>query len=1136
MERVIPDLIRNLSLKQTKKLFRVMRLTAILLLSACLQVSANGKAQGITISEKNASLDKIFTAIKKQTGYDFLYTREMLQATKKVSINLKNASLQNVLDECMKDQPLTYTIINNTVIIKPREAVPNEEANLRNEPPPPIDVKGKITNENGEPVLASIQVKGTSQGTTTNADGYFELKNVDENATLVITASNIETREVKLNGRSDLDVVSVKMKIESLNEVVINKGYYTERQRVSVSNVGKVTSKEIERQPINNPLLALEGRVPGLVVTQSTGIPGGGISIRIQGQNSLSRGNDPLYVIDGVPFISQLPPDLSGPAAGILGDNGNTNPFTQVGGGNPLSFLNPDDIESIEILKDADATSIYGSRAAAGAILITTKKGKPGQTKVDVSFQQGFGKVGHFLSLLKTQQYLQMRHEAKANDNAALLPTDYDINGTWDSTRYTDWQKVLLGGTAKYTNAQASVSGGTINTQFIIGTGYHNETSVFPGDLADKKGSVHFNINHSNLSQKFRVQLSGNYIVDDNKLINRDLTSTAIQLSPVAPNLYNADGSINWALDANGNSTWYNPLAYFNGKYTKKVNNLLSNGIVSCEVITNLELKLNLGYSNLQSDETSINPSSVNAPELKASTPRTSRFAISGNNSWIVEPQVHYKVKVKENAFDLLVGSTFLEDNLKMESFNTSGFNSDLVMNNIRAASSVSVTQSIISKYNYSALYGRINYNLKNKYLLNITGRRDGSSRFGSKNLFHNFGSLGAGWIFSSEDFVSNAAPFLSFGKLKGSFGTTGNDQIGDYQFMDLYNVISGPQPYQNAIGLTPAGLPNPYLQWEETKKLQIGAELGFDHDKIFLNVNYYHNRSSNQLQSYFLPFLAGFNSIQQNLNATIKNVGWEIAVTSNNIQRTNFKWLTTFNLTVSKNKLVSYPDLEKSSYSNTYVVGQPITLVKAFKYIGIDSQTGLFTFLDSKGNTTSAPTRFKDQIVFDNSFPDLFGGIENNFQYRGFELSFFFQFVKQKAFNYKFGNRPGAFSSSNTGILRANQPTSVLDRWQKTGDNTFFQKFSSSYSSDLGNAYTWATLSDMAFSDASFIRLKNLSLSWSIPKKVETKFHLTNARFYLQGQNLMTITNYIGLDPENKSTNNLPPLKVITFGIQLSL
>jgi TonB-linked SusC/RagA family outer membrane protein len=1117
----------------TGKVLLTMRLTALILLCACLQVCAKGYSQ-ITLSETDAPLQKVFKEIQKQTGYDFLFSSELLKQAGNVTVKLNNVSLQEAVEECLKGKGLDYEIQEKTVIIKKKILQPLPSGGGSSlSTPPPIDIHGRVTDSLGKPLSGAsviVKGKGKQKGTETDVNGNFTLKDVSDNSILVISYTGYTTKQYKISG-IDAFTVFLDKSNNPLDEIQVI-AYGTTTKRLSTGDVTTVTAKEIEMQPVSNPLLALEGRVPGIVITQNTGVPGGGITVRIQGINSLTRGNDPLYIIDGVPYSSQSLSNLSGPV-GILGSNGGTNQYSPNGGGNPLSFINPADIESIDVLKDADATSIYGSRAANGAVLITTKKGKAGQTRGDINIQDGWGTVTRYMPLLNSQQYLQMRYEAFKNDGILPGPNDYDINGTWDTTRYTNWQKTLIGGTAQYLTANGSVSGGTTNTQFLVGAGYQRQTTVFPGDLSDQKGSVHINLNHISNNQRFRLMADVKYLVDNNQLIVSDLTQTAMILSPDAPALYNKDGSLNWAPLPDGSSTWINPLAYLKNKYTSINRNLIGNALISYQVLPGLVLKSTFGYNNLQTNETQFYPLTGYAPDQRQNNIRISVFGNNAVSSWNLEPQVTYNRFIAKGTLEALVGATIEQNNSSGQQLLGYGYNSDLQLGDISSAPNITpAALSISSAYKYQALFGRLNYNWQNKYILNLTGRRDGSSRFGADNLFHNFWSTAGAWLFSNEALFKNNIPIISFGKLRASYGTTGNDQIGDYQFLSLYNSYVVPFAYQGVSGLYPIGLPNPHLQWEETNKLQFGLDLGFLKDRILLNINYYRNRSSNQLEGYPLPSITGFGSIYENFPATIENTGWEFTLNTINVKSRDFSWSSSVNLTIPKNRLVTFQGLDSSSYAYTYIIGQPVTINKAFHFLGVNPATGLYQYAGNQG-PTSSPNYPSDATTQVNTDPKLYGGFQNSIRYKGLGLDFLFQFAKQLGLNYSFGIRPGQFNSSGAyGSGANNQPIYILDRWQNPGDIKQLEKFSTNYPPTYGNL----NYSDARFSDASYIRLKNVSLSWQFPEEWMKKTHLQNCRIYAQGQNLLTITNYKGLDPENQSIGSLPPLKVLTFGILVSL
>ncbi|CAL1519755.1 SusC/RagA family TonB-linked outer membrane protein [Chitinophaga sp. MM2321] len=1083
--------------------------------------------QKVSIDVKNAPMEDVFKLICKQTGLSFIGKDAGFTNKERISLQVKNVELKKVLNEILPVGKYIWIFTDDVLVVR-KIGIDAEKKNIFETwwawKEQPI-VTGKVMDAAGTPVPgATVMVKGTDKGTITNERGEFELKNIDDNAILLISSMGYENEVIKVDGK-DRIFVRVLLKINMLDETQVI-AYGTTSRRLSTGNINTVKGTEIAMQPVGNVLLALQGRVPGLFVTQTNGIPGGGVTVRVQGQNSLKNGNDPFYVIDGVPYNSQLLPMIRG----ILGSSGGNMVINGVNNsgpvGNPLSYINPADIESIEVLKDADATAIYGSRAANGAILITTKKGRQGPTNVDVNLQNGWGQVTRRSNLLNTPQYLLMRHEAISNDGLATSATDYDINGTWDTTRYTDWQKELIGGTAHYTDGHITISGGNATTQFLVGAGYKRETMVFPGDFDDQKGSLQFNVSSISVNQKFRISLSGNYLVDNNKLPGDDFTASARTLAPTAPSLYNADGTLNWETLPTGAATWDNPLVSLYRKYSLKTNNLVSNIQTRYQLLPGLDIGSSFGYTNIQSIETAINPLIAVRPEDR---PYASRTAIYGNNnvlSWTIEPQVTYKRSIAKGKLDALMGATISQNNNNGQQFIGFNYNSDQALKDIHSASTVLSSSNVVFVYKYNAVFGRLNYTWNEKYILNMTGRRDGSSRFGSENQFHDFWSTGFGWVFSSEDFMKKMLPFISFGKLSGSYGTTGNDQIGEYQFLNLYNPIDVGVPYQGIASLRPNGLANPYLQWEETKKMQVGLSLGMAKDKILLNTYYYQNRSSNQLLSYGLPIIVGFGAVQKNIPATVENSGWEFAANTTNLKSSNFRWSSNINLTIPKNKLLAFKDLATSSYASSYTIGLPITAIKVYHLQGVDPASGIYQFTTEHGSPTTNPNYLTDRPVLINTAPTWYGGFQNSFSYKDFQLDFLFQFVKQ--------TRIGSFLGSLPGTRNNNQPTWVLERWQHPNDIASHQQYSATYNGAIFPAVFASMTSDASYSNASYIRLKNLSFSWQLPGQWKNKLHLKKGSIYLQGQNLLTLTKYKGLDPETGL--GLPPLRVWNFGLQVGL
>ena len=965
-------------------------------------------------------------------------------------------------------------------------------------------ITGIVSDVNGALAGVTITVQipnhsgDKSKSTLTDSNGkYFVSANPD--ATLVFTYIGYKTESIAINGRTLINIAMTE-DATTLKEVTVNAGYYKVKDKERTGSITKITSKEIENQPVTNVLAAMQGRMAGVSITQTSGVPCGGFEIQIRGQNSLrAEGNSPLYIIDGVPYSSE-----------VLGNSRTTSVLPTLA--NPLNSINPDDIASIEVLKDADATAIYGSRGANGVVLITTKTGKQGKTRFTAKVSQGTGRVTKFMDLLNTEQYLAMRNEAYVNDGVAPESSAYDINGTWNPNRYTDWQKELLGGAAIYKDANASVSGGSASTQFLVSGTFHDETTVFPGDYGYKRGVLRSSLNHSSENGKFKMSLSTAYTTQNNNQAATDLSTVAVNLAPNAPALYNADGSLNWE-----GSTWENPLALLAGSYRTSTHDFIANSLLSYTVIPGLDLKTSFGITDTQHNETRTQPSTLYDPAYEAGPEYSSLYITNTNRrSWIMEPQVSWNHKWKYGKTEVLAGGTFQQQkgsNLLQEG---DGFASNSLIYNLAAAFSVTTLKDQQTDYKYQAFFGRLNYSYKERYILNLTGRRDGSSRFGPGRQFAAFGAVGAAWLFGDEGFIKDKS-ILSFGKLRGSYGTTGNDQIGDYQFLDTY--LSSGVSYAGVIGLQPTRLYNPNFGWETNKKLEIALETGFFKDRIFLTLGWYSNRSSSQLVGIPMPATTGFNSIQGNLNATVQNSGVEVTLRTVNFQKTNFSWTTNFNISLAKNKLLSFPDLAGSTYSNQFVIGEALNIRKVYHYTGLNSQTGVYTFEDTNGDGTT--DALDKQTVADFN-PTFFGGLSNQFTYKRWQLDFLLQFVKQK--NYTSASMVGLPGTLN------NQPTEVLNHWQSVGDTNGYQQYSAGYNGDVVDAFYKYYESDAVIGDASYVRLKNVALSYKVPEKW---LFGASCRVTLEGQNLMTFTSYKGRDPEFKTSGYLPSLRVLTAGLQ---
>lgn len=954
---------------------------------------------------------------------------------------------------------------------------------------------------------ANVIIKNTTNGVVTDFDGHYTITTRPTD-TLQISYLGYTTLTIPIQNRSTINVI-LKEDATALGEVQINAGYYTTTDREKTGSIARITAKDIELQPVNNPLGAMQGYMSGVNIVQNTGVPGGGYEIQIRGKNFINGGTDPLFIVDGVPYGggSLGAPELS----------------VEINGGNisPLNAIDMANIESIEVLKDADATAIYGSRGANGVVLITTKGGHSGKLKTQVKVSSSLGRVTHFLDLMGTDQYLEVRREGIINDgfegylNNSAFDFAWPDLKLWNQNRYTNWQKKLIGNTAFRNLATISLSGGSEQTQFISGGSYQKETTVFPGESRYKKISAYNKLRHHSADDRFKTVLSINYTHEDNNLPRADLTTKAYSLPPNAPELYNDEGEINWE-----NNSWDNPIASLQEKYDVQISTLMANANILYGLGAGLSFKTGLGYTNYRLDSHRILPNTARNPNF-GFTPET-YSSINTNQSirtsWIVEPQLSWDHSFGKTQLNILIGSTFQEQNTSQLVLRAKGFPNNSLIYNLAAANTLETLRDVDGRYNYTALFSRININYDGTYIINLTGRRDGSSRFGPGKRFGNFWAVGAAWIFSNESLIKNVK-FLSFGKLRGSYGTTGSDNVGDYMYLNTYKVTG--KDYDDTTIIDPTGIFNPLFGWETNKKMEVALELGLFNDRLSLNTSWYRNRSSNQLIGIPLAATTGFSSMTGNFDATVENRGWEFDFQTVNFKTPNFKWTTVFNFSLPKNKLIDFPGLESSTFSNRYIIGKPLTIVRLYHSLGVNPQTGLYEFEDY--NEDGEIRSLDDKQWIEDLAPEFFGGFGNTLTYKNFSIDFFFQFKKQKAYNLFRGNPSPGFMK--------NMPSLLFERWRNVGDIAPVMKSTAALRS-VGPTKGYFSDSNAAVSDASYIRLRNITLTYKLPSTLTGGL---NANVYIQGQNLLTITDYDGPDPEQQSQIILPPLRQITLGVLLN-
>ena len=1131
-----------------RKFMLVMKLTTVLLIAAIMQVSAGTYAQKVTLQKNNASLQSIFSEIRTQTGYDFLGDANLIRNAKPININVKDAPLNEVLIQCFQGQDLTYTLEEKTVVVKKKKMAIIDKINILI-PAPPIIISGKVTDEKSEALYgANVVIKGTLKGTSTNDKGDFSL-NVTEGDVLLVSYVGYETQQYKVQAAGATSInFSLKRKESRLDQIQII-AYGTGSKRFSVGSLATVTAEDIENQPVTNPLLALQGQAPGLTVTSTSGIPGSQVLVQIRGQNTLNSTlnpkrpyDQPLFIVDGVPFATQNN-NVSQFASLLNGQGGSANLSPVSVGISPFNNINPADIESISILKDADATSIYGSQGANGVILITTKKGKPGATTFDLNVNTSFNSVSRPVKLLNTAQYLQLRKDAFAADGytPSNNPNNYSAYAPdltiYDQNKNTDWEKLIYGQNTNNTDVHASLSGGSVNNTFLISAGYNRSNYNYPGDFANQQYSLHSNLHHSSTNSRLTIDLITDFGYEQNNSAGYGGAQDVI-FSPNLPDLLSPSGSLNWSYQG-VNLTSYQFYASLLQPTNLQNYNFNTSFHISYKLLKGLTFAANLGYNRNTTNENSQTPGASQNP---TSINRTANFSTNNAQTINIEPQINYNKTIGKGAFTALLGATYKKNPTTSTYTTGTGYSNDNFLGSINGVSVTAGDNISIDKY--VAAFARFNYIYDNEFIINLTGRRDGSSRFGPDHRFGNFGSVGAGWIFSEENVIKKALPVLSYGKISGSYGTTGSDGIAAYQYQSLFKAISSAPTFQGVGPSYSANLYNPDYSWAAKKSLNIALDFGFFNNRLLLNATYYRDRESNQLVNYPLSAQAGISSVLENLDATIQNKGLEFSVSSTNIKTKNFSWQTTFNLSFNRNKLLSYPNLASSSYASQYAIGQSTSMIYGYLYKDVNPTTGLFEFYKKDGTVTSNPAyglaaAGGDQVPIANREIKYMGGFGNTFTYKQFSLTVFCQFASQNAPNYLYQ----IYGTNQLGFMY-NQPSAVLGNyWKAPGDVAQLQRLASSYSTPfIASAGTSATSTALkfaqstgAYSDDTYLRVKTVSLSYQLPNALLNKLHIKGASVFMNAQNLLTFTNYKVGDPEQPGLFTAVPVqRVVAFGLNL--
>jgi TonB-dependent starch-binding outer membrane protein SusC len=848
----------------------------------------------------------------------------------------------------------------------------------------------------------------------------------------------------------------------------------------------------------------LEGQMPGVLPTPSSGMPGSSSYLVVRGQASMVNGIDPLYVIDGVPA-----------AAG----NGSVSYIQTSNAGGSLSawsFVAPSDIERIDVLRDADATAIYGSRGANGVILITTRHWTADLPRLDIESSTGASDVFRQPSFMNTREYLATRREALQNSGLTPNTTNAPDLTLLDTTRNVNWGKWLLGRPAPLTNVRLALSGGEKKNNYTVGLNYLRESTPFPTQPGHERRTGNFNYNHQSANRRWALQLAGLAGWDVNhQWIAFDPTAFRL-LAPDAPAPLDKNGRLNFLPGV----PYFNPMSLIRQPYEAGSANYLLSMVNSYAIVDNLSCKAIVGVNRIQAREFGASPLVAQNP---AEIPiATGYFATTDFLSRIFEPELEYKYSMGKLVTSWLGGISLqsLVDNADART--DTGYVNDVVLLQQKHAI-VEDTLSQRMRDDYTAYYTNLNANWNDQYILNLTARKDGSSRFPAGHRFGNFGAVAFAWVFSNGDLLHKRKSLVSYGKLKFSAGVTGNNQVGDRSLNYFANTYVEFASIAGLYPTTPTG-----QGWEKTYKTELSLDLGFLRDRIFLNLTAYRHHSDNLLQTGMIPAGTGASGYPM----VLENTGFEGSLSAMVVDNRSFGWDVSLNWTVPANKLVSFPLLNLSPFAGRLVVGQSINVLKGYVFTGVNRQTGLYTFADLNGDgrITNA-----DQKVLGKFDVTGFGGIESIVRWRQFQFQVLLDARIATGVNYLAtvfaNNPPGSIDAG----LSSNLPRVLLDHWRQPGDKAQYQKVTAA--PDAGTDSTMALYlnSNALFSNASFVRVRKVSFVYSLPPMRTLALHLTTLAFFVNAQNLFVFSRYKA-DPEIQSLSTMPTMRTVEAGIRLSL
>lgn len=1000
-------------------------------------------------------------------------------------------------------------------------------------------IRGTVKDLENNSALPGVNVlvKGSTTGTVTDVDGNYNLTVPSGATTLVFSSVGYETTEVEINGRSTINI-DLSPDLQSLSEVVV-VGYGTVKKSDLTGSVASIKGESVKEFPVASIDQGIQARAPGVQVTQASAAPGGGVSVRIRGSNSINSGSEPLYVIDGFPIY----PDNS-----AYGVGGSRQPS------NIMSTINPNDIESIEILKDASATSIYGSRGSNGVVLITTKRGRAGESKIEYDGSYSVQTIANKIDVLNGSEFATYLNTLEQSQGGAPIYSQAEIDAIGEGTNWLD--EVTRPGTIN--NHQLSFSGGNEKMRYAIVGNYFNNEGIIENTDFSRYG-IRLNLDNSALNDRLTISSSWSFNRTNSNNAPTDqggpggIIITALGLDPTVP-VRNPDGTYGLASYDGRFAT--NPLQELEFVTDSDYNNrILGNTGFTLNIIEGLNFKTSIGADVLNAGRTTFFPveNSRLGRDRAGELTKANRNSINILNENILSYNKQFN---EDHAIDVVAGYTFQKEvNEGMSATNRGLSATSVDQATLGGGTDIQIPFSDRREWLLKSFLGRVNYNLMEKYLFTFSYRRDGSSRFGAANKWANFPSVALGWRIIEEDFFQNSplATAMSDLKLRTSWGITGNSEIPVYNSqanLSEYNYVFGGNL---VLGLADARLGNPDLKWESTQMFNVGMDFAFLENKLTLTADYFYNTTEDLLLYVTIPSSLGFSSVLKN-SGSLENKGFELSMNYIAIDRQDFRWDISGNISFLRNQITdlgsSTPFFSSSTSGHLGVdgswveAGNPIGVWRGFRYLGLfqsqeeidnspsrsGDQPGYPRYQDTNDDGEITP---EDYIIMGNPNPDFTWGLTSTLNFKNFDLSIFLRGVH--------GNdiRNLQQSEIGDGVQKINQIASILtDSW--TPQNTSATRPVINGNRDFANSYRD---SDYFIEDGSFIRVQNISLGYTIP----VSNFIRNARVYVSAQNPLLFTDYTGFDPEvnNRGQNNLnrgddydayPRARTFTVGVNLGL